>query len=84
MDIVYRKLVLQVAPLRGRGLKRERRPSGNYFARRSLTGAWIETKFRGTRSLITEVAPLRGRGLKQCVFFRGRYDQRSLPYGGVD
>ena len=52
---------------------------------RSLTGAWIETKFRGTRSPTTGVAPLRGRGLKRVRVQRFcGFPRRSLTGAWIE
>ena len=76
--------MMDVAPLRGRGLKLPGDAQDGAIRGRSLTGAWIETTKPEGRQYIQAVAPLRGRGLKLQLTLPLVERGLSLPYGGVD
>ena len=59
--------LFSVAPSRVRGLKPGRPQWFEYWDRRTLTGAWIETNSIWTTSLRRVVAPSRVRGLKPTM-----------------
>src|SRR5689334_18334841 len=68
-----------VAPSRERGLKRVCGPGAARAARRSLTGAWIETRGAVGQGLGVEVAPSRERGLKHDPARQPRHAARVAP-----
>ena len=63
-NLVHDKEVSEVAPSRGRGLKRYQEEMRGKGISRPFTGAWIETLPGNERNRQSFVAPSRGRGLK--------------------
>ena len=67
VPLTFNAYPLPPRPSRVRGLKPLLRPVPPYLARRTLTGAWIETGAAGRNSSPANVAPSRVRGLKQIA-----------------
>ena len=74
----------KVAPSRVRGLKPQQAGSGVAVAGRTLTGAWIETRYTDLGKYDWDVAPSRVRGLKHGDHERILHPLRSHPHGCVD
>ena len=55
---------MDVAPVRGRGLKSAWQGNGPFFLGRPREGAWIEIGGKVELPMESFVAPVRGRGLK--------------------